>query len=287
MSRKFAGQRACPIKESITMLKKGFCFLLFLAMLCAIMPQQAIGKNYSNEKHDWYFKKSKNNQPATTEPEYEKLLEENGGVFIDHTKDKVLYLTFDNGYENGYTAQILDVLKEKKVPAAFFVTGHYLKDQPDLVKRMVKEGHIVGNHSWSHPDMTTVSNKRLKKELSKVEEKFTDITGVKEMRYLRPPRGIFSERTLALSNQEGYINVFWSLAYLDWEINKQRGWEYAYNNIMKQVHPGSIMLLHTVSKDNAEALGKAIDDLRKKGYKFRSLDYLMMEESTPDLFISP
>jgi peptidoglycan-N-acetylmuramic acid deacetylase len=264
------------------MIKKGFCFLLCLTMLCAFIPQQVAGENLSNEKHDWYFKKSKNNQPATTEPEFEKILEENGGVFIDHTKDKVLYLTFDNGYENGYSAQILDVLKEKKVPAAFFVTGHYLKDQPDLVKRMVKEGHIVGNHSWSHPDMTQVSNERLKTELSKVKDKFTEITGVKEMRYLRPPRGIFSERTLALSHKEGYINVFWSLAYLDWEINKQRGWEYAYNNIMKQAHPGAIMLLHTVSKDNAEALGKAIDDLRKKGYKFRSLDDLMLKESIID-----
>jgi peptidoglycan-N-acetylmuramic acid deacetylase len=269
------------------MVRKSLWFLLALALLGSIIPDKAIGQSYSNVKHDWFFKKSKNNEPATTDAKYEKMLEENGGFFIDHTNDKVIYLTFDNGYENGYTSDILDILKEKKVPATFFVTGHYLNDKPELIKRMVKEGHIIGNHSWRHPDLTTVSNKRLKEELSKVKAKYTELTGIKEMKYLRPPRGIFSERTLAISNQEGYTNVFWSLAYLDWEIDKQRGWEYAYNNIMKQIHPGAILLLHTVSKDNAEALGKAIDDLRKQGYKFKSLDDLMIKQRIPEIFISP
>ncbi|RBW68148.1 delta-lactam-biosynthetic de-N-acetylase [Bacillus taeanensis] len=258
---------------------------IVLMLIGQLMVTNAcLATNYSNEKYDWYFKRSKGNEPATTEPEYQKLLDENGGIFIGNTNEKVLYLTFDNGYENGYTEPILDILKEKKVPAAFFVTGHYLDDQPKLIKRMVEEGHIVGNHSWSHPDLTNVGDEKLKAELDKVKQKFTEMTGVKEMNYLRPPRGVFSERTLALSNQLGYTNVFWSLAYKDWETNKQKGWKYAYDNILKQVHPGSILLLHTVSKDNAEALEKVIDELRKQGYTFKSLNDLMLENNMPDLY---
>ncbi|WP_257350880.1 delta-lactam-biosynthetic de-N-acetylase [Pseudalkalibacillus decolorationis] len=237
------------------------------------------GNAYSNEKHDWFFKRSKDHQPATTESEFIELLKKYNGFFIGDTSEKNLYLTFDNGYENGYTKQVLDVLKEKKVPAAFFVTGHYLKDQPELVQRMVKEGHIVGNHSWHHPDLTTVSNDRLKEELQKVEEAYRKLTGRDDMMFLRPPRGVFSERTLALSEQEGYINVFWSLAYMDWMTDQQKGSDYAYRNIMKQVHPGAIMLLHTVSKDNAEALARVIDDLRKQGYTFKSLNTLVADEN--------
>ncbi|KXG42781.1 polysaccharide deacetylase [Tepidibacillus decaturensis] len=194
-----------------------------------------------------------------------------------------MYLTFDNGYENGYTSQILDILKQKKIPAAFFVTGHYLKDQPDLVKRMVNEGHIVGNHSWSHPNMTEISDHQLKKELDKVKNLYTIITGEKEMHYVRAPRGVFSERTLALSYQNGYINVFWSLAYKDWDIHDQKGWKYAYDKIMEQVHPGAIMLIHTVSKDNAEALNKVLDDLLKKGYTFKSIDDLLVKKKILDI----
>ncbi|WLD95326.1 delta-lactam-biosynthetic de-N-acetylase [Alkalihalobacillus sp. AL-G] len=236
------------------------------------------GHAYSNEKHDWFFKRSKDHQPATTEPEFMELLKKYNGFYIGDTSGKNLYLTFDNGYENGYTKQILDVLNEKNVPATFFVTGHYLNDQAELVKRMVKEGHIVGNHSWKHPDLTSVSNSRLKEELTKVEEEYQKLTGHNDMVFLRPPRGVFSERTLALSEKEGYINVFWSLAYKDWVTNEQKGEDYAYRNIMKQIHPGAILLLHTVSKDNAEALGRVIDDLRKQGYTFKSLNSLVANE---------
>ncbi|MCD8509459.1 MAG: delta-lactam-biosynthetic de-N-acetylase [Bacillus sp. (in: Bacteria)] len=233
----------------------------------------------SNEKHNWSFNPAKNNQPATTEPLYEELLTKYGGYYIGNTDKKELYLTFDNGYENGYTIEILDVLKEKGVPAAFFVTGHYLKEESELVKRMVAEGHIVGNHSYHHPSLPDVSDDRLKRELESLKELYTEVTGRDDMRYLRPPQGTFSERTLARSTELGYINVFWSFAYKDWETNNQKGWKYAYNNIMKRVHPGAIMLLHSVSRDNAEALGKVIDDLQKEGYTFKSLDELAMEKS--------
>ncbi|TLS35723.1 delta-lactam-biosynthetic de-N-acetylase [Pseudalkalibacillus caeni] len=262
-------------------------FLSFILVLSSLMLSFNIAEaSSSNRQHDWYFKRSKNHQPATTEPEFLDMLTKNGGMFIGNTDKKELYLTFDNGYENGYTAEILDVLKEKKVPATFFVTGHYLRDQPDLVRRMVKEGHIVGNHSWSHPNMTQKSDEKIREELEKVKEEFTMITGKKEMIYLRPPRGIFSERTLEVSNKAGYVNVFWSLAYKDWVTNEQKGWKYAYDNIMRQVHPGSIMLLHTVSKDNAKAMGKVIDDLRKQGYTFKSLDDILVQRAIPKAIYS-
>lgn len=242
----------------------------------------SVEASYSNHPIHWGFKKSKNHEPASAGEEYDQLLAKYGSFYIGDTAKKDIYLTFDNGYENGYTEKVLDVLKKKKVPATFFVTGHYLKDQPELVKRMAKEGHIVGNHSWYHPDLTRVSDERLKKELNSVREETERLTGQKNVTYLRAPRGIFSERTLALSQNLGYTNVFWSLAFVDWHINNQRGWQYAYNNIMRQIHPGAILLLHTVSKDNAEALEKAINDLQEEGYTFRSLDHLLSQKVIDD-----
>nr|WP_239549127.1 delta-lactam-biosynthetic de-N-acetylase [Scopulibacillus daqui] len=233
---------------------------------------------------DWYFKPSKNNQPATTEPEYEALLKKYNGVYIGDTSKKIIYLTFDNGYEAGYTNKILDTLKAKHVPAAFFITGHYIEDQPEIVKRMYKEGHIVGNHSWSHPDLSKISDKKYKKELDKLEKAYVKLTGDTGMTYLRPPRGTFSERSLKLADEMGYTSVFWSFAYKDWIRDEQKGADYAYKNIMKRVHPGAILLLHTVSKDNAEALGRVIDDLKKQGYQFQSLDDLMAHKTMPSFF---
>lgn len=261
-----------------------FCMAIWISFV--VMQTGALASMYSNKPIHWGFAKSKNHEPASAGKELDELLAKYDSFYIGHTKEKHIYLTFDNGYENGYTEKVLNVLKEKKVPAAFFVTGHYLKDQPDLVKRMVKEGHIVGNHSWHHPDLTQVSDERLKEELQKVKDEYKQITGRDDMKYLRPPRGIFSERTLALSKQEGYITAFWSLAFVDWITNQQKGWKYSYDNIMRQIHPGCILLLHTVSKDNAEALSRAIDDLRKQGYEFHSLDEYMLNEAkvSPILF---
>ncbi|WP_370875980.1 delta-lactam-biosynthetic de-N-acetylase [Evansella vedderi] len=250
---------------------------MLLIAAAVVMPK--ISNAESNEKYNWSFNPAKNNEPATTEPIYEELLNKYGGFYIGDTNEKELYLTFDNGYENGYTAEVLDVLKEKNVPAAFFITGHYLKEEQDLVKRMIDEGHIVGNHSYHHPSLPDVSDERLKKELESLRELYEEVTGRDDMRYLRPPQGTFSERTLARSAELGYINVFWSFAYKDWEINNQKGWKYAYDSIMKRVHPGAILLLHSVSSDNAEALPKVIDDLEKEGYTFKSLDELAMKRS--------
>ncbi|MFC0557495.1 delta-lactam-biosynthetic de-N-acetylase [Halalkalibacter alkalisediminis] len=253
---------------------------IFVAIFCCLSP---VASAYSNTVYNWSYKPEKDNKPVTTEPEYLDMLERANGFFIGDTTQKELYLTFDNGYENGYTEKVLDVLKEKEVPAAFFVTGHYLNDATDLVKRMVDEGHIVGNHSWHHPSLPGVGDGRLMSELNKVRERFTEITGVKEMNYLRPPRGQFSERSLMLSEKLGYTNVFWSMAYKDWEVDKQKGGDYAYNQIMKRIHPGAVMLIHSVSSDNAEALPRVIDDARKQGYVFKSLDDYMFKKQTDGL----
>lgn len=273
-------------KKSRVLLSK---LLLILGLIVSsLILQPNVAQGYSNKPIHWGFSKSKNQQPPSAGKEYDQLLKKYGGFYIGDTKKKNIYLTFDNGYENGYTAKILDILKEKKVPAIFFITGHYLKDQPDLVKRMVNEGHLVGNHSWHHPDLTRVDDQRLKEELNKVNDEFQKLTGAPPMTYLRAPRGIFSERTLALSEELGYHNVFWSLAFKDWLVDQQKGWKYAYDHITSQIHPGAILLLHTVSKDNAEALGQVIDDLRKQGYQFKSLDDLIMEKrfDNPNLFQS-
>jgi peptidoglycan-N-acetylmuramic acid deacetylase len=230
---------------------------------------------YADGAYHFGFKKSKNGKlPSINEEGFKAVVQKHGAIFLGDTAKKELYLTFDNGYENGHTARILDVLKEKKVPAIFFVTGQYIKDQPELLKRMVSEGHLIGNHSWSHPDMTQVSDAKLKEELDKVKTAVAQVTGQQEMKYLRPPRGIFNERTLAAGNENGYTSVFWSVAYKDWDVKSQKGWRYAYDNVMAQLHPGAVILLHSVSKDNAEALAKIIDDARAQGYEFKGLDQM-------------
>ena len=248
--------------------------LLSIFMLMMLFPTIAFGQ-VSNTPIHWGFKKGANEQQADAGAAYDQLLAKYGAVYKGNATDKILYLTFDNGYENGYTEKVLNVLKKEKVPATFFVTGHYLQTAPDLVKRMAREGHIVGNHSWFHPDLTTENDAEIKEELEKVRAKTEEITGKKKMHYLRPPRGILSERTLKVSKDLGYTHVMWSLAFVDWNVNQQKGWQYSYDNIMKQVHPGAVILLHTVSKDNADALQKVIKDLKKQGYNFKSIDSLV------------
>ncbi|MGX2958405.1 delta-lactam-biosynthetic de-N-acetylase [Peribacillus sp. JNUCC 23] len=232
----------------------------------------------SNTPNHWGFNKGKNEQPAQAGAKLDEMLKKHGAIYKGSSAKKNIYLTFDNGYENGYTANILNILRRQHVPATFFVTGHYLKTTPELAVRMVREGHIVGNHSWSHPDMTSKTDEAIRNELQKVKEETERITGQKTMNYLRPPRGIFSERTMAIANQEGYTHIFWSLAFKDWIVDQQKGANYSYSEVMKQVHPGAILLLHTVSKDNAEALDSIITDLKKQGYTFKSLDDLMIEQ---------
>lgn len=224
----------------------------------------------SNKKYGWGLKKNKN-APPDVPAETVELLEKYGAIYID-TAPHTVYLTFDEGYENGYTAQILDVLKENNVPAAFFVTGPYLKKEEALIKRMVKEGHIVGNHTVNHPSMPAVqSAEKLEKEILELSENFESVTGEK-MKFFRPPMGEYSERTLSITQDLGYTSVFWSFAYKDWDTKAQQGTDYAYQQIMDGVHDGAILLLHAVSKDNADVLDRVIKDLKSAGYRFESLE---------------
>lgn len=178
-----------------------------------------------------------------------------------------IYLTFDNGYENGYTAPILDALKEKGVQAVFFCTLSYIKSQPELIQRMIDEGHIVGNHSDKHPCFPEVSIERREQEVLNVHQYMLDNYNY-TMTLFRAPAGEFSEQTLAQTQELGYKTVFWSYAYKDWDPNNQMGPEKALPKITKALHPGAIYLLHAVSPDNAAILGDFIDNAREAGYNF-------------------
>lgn len=235
---------------------------------------------HAESGYGWGFKKNSEHKIPDI-GKYKDILEEFGAYYADDSGEKVLYLTFDNGYEEGYTDEVLNVLQKQKVPATFFLTGHYVKSQPDLVKRMVDEGHIIGNHSYHHPDFTVVSKETMKEELEMLEQAVSEVSSQKEIKYLRPPKGLFSEKTLEWSNELGYMHIFWSLAFTDWNTSEQKGWEYAYENIMKQMHPGAIILLHTVSEDNAKALDKIITELKEQGYTFKSLDHLVLKNMLP------
>lgn len=218
----------------------------------------------------WGFRKIPGSRPEFTAAQI-KDMETYNCIYMGK-EDEGIYLTFDEGYENGYTAQILDTLKEKNVKAAFFITGPYLRDHEDLVRRMVEEGHIVGNHTENHPSLPSVtSDEKLMAELTELSEAFREKFG-QEMSYLRPPKGEYNARTLKISKDMGYTNVFWSFAYEDWAQDKTHGKAYAYEKVMDGLHGGAVILLHAVSRDNAEALGDIIDGAREKGYVFRSLD---------------
>lgn len=224
----------------------------------------------SNKTIGWYFMKGKDHSQPTFGKDLTIPADKYGAIYLKSADEKKIYLTFDEGYENGYTGQILDTLKEKNVKAVFFITGPYLEKEKELVKRMVEEGHEVGNHTINHPSMPSCNDEDVEKEVLELDRKFYEEYG-KSMKYLRPPMGEFSERTLSITKSLGYTNVFWSFAYRDWETDKQRGKEYAYNSVINALHPGEVMLLHAVSKDNADALGDIIDTARDMGYEFGEL----------------
>lgn len=194
------------------------------------------------------------------------------GYYADITDQKVLYLTFDAGYENGYTAKILDVLKEHEVPAAFFLVGNYIESSPELVERMVSEGHIVGNHTYTHPDMSEISTEEaFKEELTKMEEAYEKVTGKKMQKYYRPPQGKYSENNLRMAQKLGYKTIFWSLAYVDWYESDQPTKAEAFDKLLPRVHPGAIVLLHSTSKTNADILDELLTKWEDMGYEFKSI----------------
>ena len=204
-----------------------------------------------------------------------EFLSQYDGYYMGDSSEKNLYLTFDAGYENGYTAGILDVLKKHDVKAAFFLVGNYLKTSPELVKRMVSEGHTVGNHTYSHPDMSAISTEdAFREELSKLEEEYKSVTGKEMLKYNRPPQGKYSEANLKMAKDLGYRTIFWSLAYVDWYESDQPTKEEAFNKLIPRVHPGAIVLLHSTSKTNAEILDELLIKWENMGYKFKSITEL-------------
>ena len=190
---------------------------------------------------------------------------------MGNNEDKYVYLTFDEGYEAGYTPQILDTLKENDVKATFFITAHYVNSQPDLVKRMIDEGHIIGNHTVNHYSMPDLTDEKIKSEIQELHTAIYNKFGY-EMKYLRPPMGEYSQRTLNTIQSLGYTTVMWSFAYDDWDENKQGREDYAKQKILGNVHNGAVILLHGNSKDNANTLDYCIKEIKKMGYEFKSLD---------------
>ena len=215
-------------------------------------------------------------KPHSISVNYQKFFDDNGynAVCYDASaEEKILYLTFDCGYENGYTAKILDTLRDKDVPAAFFCTLPQMRQNTDLIARMINEGHIVGNHSVTHPDFSGLTRKQMYEEVKEFDDYLRAHFGYSSL-YFRYPQGKYSESSLDLLNQMGYTCVFWSLAYADWDLDNQKGAAYALETVMSRLHPGAVILLHAVSPDNANALADIIDGAREKGYTFRALsDY--------------
>jgi len=219
----------------------------------------------SNKLLRWGISRRPDNLPPKADPGAPELLTKYGGAWIGDTEKSVIYLTFDEGYENGYTPMILDTLAKHNVKAVFFITGPYLKEHQDLVRRMVEEGHIVGNHTIHHPSLPTLDDRQVEEEILGLERAFREKFG-RGMEFLRPPKGEYSERTLRIAKDLGYCSLFWSFAYDDWYRDKVRGPQYAYGIVMRNLHNGAVLLLHAVSKDNAHALDSIIKGAAERGY---------------------
>ena len=196
-------------------------------------------------------------------------------AYLGNTAEKKLYLTFDAGYENGCTEQILDVLKKHDVPAAFFLVGNYMQKNADLVRRMVREGHTVGNHTMHHPDMSKISDfDAFSKELTDLETLFKEITGEELPKFYRPPQGIYSEENLKMAQRLGYKTVFWSLAYVDWKNEDQPSKEFAFSKLIPRTHNGAVVLLHSTSQTNAQILDELLTKWKDMGYTFGTVEEL-------------
>ena len=203
-------------------------------------------------------------------------LEEYNAFYVGDTSQKVLYLTFDAGYENGCTAQILDILKKHNVPAAFFLVGNYIEKNADLVRRMVDEGHIVGNHTMHHYDMSKLSDRAaFAKELQDLEALFFETTGKELPKYYRPPQGVYSQDNLKMAKELGYQTVFWSLAYADWDNNAQPTKEFAFSKLLPRTHNGAVVLLHSTSRTNADILDELLTRWEQEGYTFAPISELL------------
>ena len=197
------------------------------------------------------------------------------GAYLGDTSQKVIYLTFDAGYENGCTAKILDVLKAHQAPAAFFLVGNYIEKNADLVRRMVAEGHTVGNHTMHHYDMSQLSDpEAFRQELQALEALYYQVTGQEMEKYYRPPQGVYSQENLEMAKEMGYKTVFWSLAYVDWNNDDQPTAEYAFSKLLPRIHNGAVVLLHSTSQTNAQILDELLTKWEEMGYRFAPISEL-------------
>lgn len=228
-------------------------------------------ESLSNKKIGWGIKRAENHIQPDVGNKNKQILDKYDGYCLGSKDSKKVYLTFDEGYEAGYTEKILAVLKENDVKACFFITAHYVNTQPELVQKMISEGHIIGNHTVNHKSMPDLNLDDIKKEVMDLHTSIYQKFGY-EMKYIRPPKGEYSEKTVAYTNTLGYKTVMWSLAYDDWDENKQGREAYAKEKILDNIHNGAIILLHGNSKDNTNVLDYCIKEIKRMGYEFASLD---------------
>ncbi len=256
----------------------GICALFFCSFIAGnvlarcTQPKEKPKAVPTSAAGNWGLSFQEDGKTPVTDVSSEELAKYNA-YYAKQTNEKVLYLTFDAGFENGNTPTILDALKKHHAPATFFVVGNYLNTSPELVKRMVDEGHIVGNHTYHHPDMSQISTKdAFEKEIMDVETKYKEITGKEMTKFYRPPQGKYSKSNLQMAKDMGYHTFFWSLAYVDWDQNNQPSREEAFDKLLRRVHPGAIVLLHSTSSTNGQILDELLTKWEEMGYTFRSLD---------------
>lgn len=261
------------IRQSVTLFFLAvlcFCAGSAIAQVSTTAPPQIVPVSAGNEGN-WGLSFQQEGKPpvANASADYLKQFH---AYYAAQTAEKVLYLTFDAGYENGNTAPILDALKKHQTPATFFVVGTYVKENPDLIMRMKEEGHIVGNHTYHHKDMSQISTiDTFQEELQSVETLYKEMTGEEMTKFYRPPQGKYSESNLQMAKDMGYKTFFWSLAYVDWDTDNQPTKEQAYDKLLTRIHPGAIVLLHSTSSTNASILDDLLTKWEEMGYTFGSL----------------
>lgn len=255
-------------------MKKRDLLILLIAVVIALAVSVSVFASSALSTGSWGLSFRQEGAPPIGNAGKDQLRQYQA-AYIGNVGEKVLYLTFDAGYENGCTAKILDTLKEKQVPAAFFLVGNYIRQSPDLVRRMVAEGHTVGNHTMHHYDMSRLSDKAaFSKELTDLEALYKETVGQELPKFYRPPQGIYSEENLKMAQELGYKTLFWSLAYVDWNNDAQPTREAAFAKLLPRTHNGAVVLLHSTSKTNAEILGELIDKWKAMGYRFGTLEEL-------------
>jgi peptidoglycan-N-acetylmuramic acid deacetylase len=242
-----------------------------------VQPAKVDVSKLSTSEKSWFYQPKTDGTPSGEPADILALLNKYSGYYLGDTSKKVIYLTFDEGYENGYTPKILDTLKANNVKAAFFVTSDYIKRNKDLIKRMEDEGHLVCNHSNTHPSMAQVALKgqdKFNEEFTLTEKAYEEVTGKKMPKFFRPPMGKYSELSMKYTQDLGYKSIFWSFAYKDWIPEEQPTHEAAKKVIMERTHNGAIVLLHAVSKTNTEIMDWILKEWKSKGFEFKTLNDL-------------